>query len=353
MLIGWPVIGNEDLSDKCDEGFDWVCLSKDLQKQLGRNIVLKWSQQEGYPKNFGQRFLDVYLLLEKAVEFKEIRATKERVCFQEEFDGNRTLLFLHVKDLLLWLIFHDFILPERLQNEFALYQIRNAIETKKNHRNRLKNQIIAQYVLVRNPKMTITDICKHPWMYSCGTAAHTQDKEKKTIREAVRSVIGDRRGKGRVPKDRSKMKVPKYIPTPIPQVVQTNLMNVPLYNFTLFEVTMMTAAEVQLEAIGKEAIFQMTEDDFLNSFFDDPIVQLYLSNNNGFPKYFATNFALKVLHKRYYHDKSLQISKDQRKKLKISEIWTALNLSSGEVEILDPFSNMGRSFANAFWRPPI
>jgi len=115
---------------------------------------------------------------------------------------------------------------------------------------------------------------------------------------------------------------------------------------------MTTAAEVQLEILGKESLFKMTEDEFLEAFFQDPIVQMYLMKENGIPKHLATKFALEVLHQRYFHRESLLLPRHERKKLKISQIWSIHNFRSDQVEALDPFTDEGRLSATLFWKFP-
>lgn len=352
MLIGWPDDMGEDFIDKYDDRFDFISLSPDLRQEIRRDSILVWNHQEKYLKQLGDNFKKVLLALKSAIERGEIRSRREVVFSNCESYGSKTSLFLSVKDLIIWCMFNNFALPNRLQSELGIYQIPGDKSTSQAHQNSVKNRIVAQYIIGKNPKLSITEICNHSLMNSIGTGGQSCDQEKKSIRNAVASILEKKRQAGRPPNDPSKAKVPKYIPKAISDVIQKDAMGLSRYNFQLFRVAMITAAEVQLEMLGRDSIFEMTEEDFLKAFLEDSTVRMYVMNESEIPKYFATKFALEILHQRYFHKKSLSLSLDERKKLKISQIWTVYNWSTDQIEILTPSSNKGRLFAAMYWRPP-
>lgn len=352
MLIGWPDDRGEDFIDKYDDRFDFISLSPDLRQEIRRDSILVWNHQEKYLKQLGDNFKKVLSALKDAIERGELRPRRERVFSNLEYYGSKTLVFLSVKDLIIWCMFNSFALPDRLQSELGIYQIPGEKSISQARQNSVKNRIVAQYIIGKNPKLSITDICNHSLMNSIGTGGQSCDKEKKSIRNAVASILEKKRQAGRPPNDPSKAKVPKYVPKAISDVIQKDAMGLSRYNFQLFRIAMITAAEVQLELLGRDSIFEMTENDFLKAFLEDSIVQMYLMNESEIPKYFATKFALEVLHCRYFHPRSLLMPAEERNELRISQIWTIHNLRADQIEILDPSSDNGRFAAAIYWRPP-
>ncbi len=352
ILIGWPDDRGEDFIDRYEDRFDLILLPSRLKQKVGRDFVLVWNQQEKYLKQLGERFKSVLSDLKAAVEAGEIRTEREKVSSSSGIYGSKSALFLSVADLIIWCMFSNFILPEPLQSELEIYQIPDGKSTSQSRRNSIKNGIVAQYIIDKEPKITIAGICDHNWMRAFGTSGESKDKEKKGIRNDVTYSLGIKRKRGRPPEDPSKLEEAKYSPKALCEVVQRPIIGPSHYNFPLFQVAMMTAAEVVLEILGRDSILQMTEDDFLKVFLEDSIIQMYLMNDHGVPKSFATKFALEVLHQRYFHRKSLLLPVHERKKLTISQIWTIHNMRSGCKEHLDPFSNNGRLVADIYWQSP-
>jgi len=128
------------------------------------------------------------------IEPGEIGAIKELVFPHSAYYESKTLSFLNVLELLTWWIFNDCILPDRLQNEFGIYQIADADKIKENYRDSVKNQIVAQYILGNYPIITKNDLYQHPWMGVHGTGQKSNDSERKTIQNQVGYLFERKRG---------------------------------------------------------------------------------------------------------------------------------------------------------------
>jgi len=240
-----------------------IGMSDEIYEQTKRGVI-RVPNERLNSKLLSQKQRLIKKELKKSILNGELQARFYNLNFLKEYYGTNTSYLLSPIKVIIWTLLKGFILPEKLQ-KLGLYQQTNIKLFKQFHHDRIKNQIVAQYLLQMNPKFNKSQLCNHDWMKLYGTSKKVTDKEKKAIRRAINRLFISKGKKERY-----------YCFKPISEIILKSEGN-NFYHFPLFKTAIETIAQIKIKMLGRTNFLELTEEDFLKEFFEDKIVQAYLN----------------------------------------------------------------------------
>lgn len=285
----------------------WAGLSSNAKKHLNRSTFF-FSQSD----NFSPEFKKFVSMIKQAIKCGELEGFYENLGLVDIYKEKATY-FVKNFDVVFWALLEEFIPSEKFQQKILIYPFRG--NDKRFHR-KVKHQIIGQYYLIKNPDMSVSDLCnlcndKESNFSRFGEIEAYADKEKKAIRRHLNGLYDSAGEKGRHSKDkevREKKKFRRFLLSPIPCVMKTKSIR-SQYNFPLFKTALTTAIQIKLvghEINDRENIkiwdleyFIKLANDFFSELIIDKVMNVYFDKCSlNFLKIAAKIFLLEIM--QYY-----------------------------------------------------
>lgn len=222
------------------------------------------------PTKYGEEYNEVYNDLKEAIEKGDLPFKTQQI------DG--IVFFVRPRDVIIWALIKGYILRDKLQ---AAIGIRQDISVLQLHPKtygalpmKVKEKIVAQLLMAKNPYQSRTDLCKNVLDYLNPFASKNKKWDLTAIRRNLNELYdspGKRGSKQNLEKDNG-----SYSLKSIQEVLKKDPEGNVCYNFFLFTVAMLEAANFKIGSIEKSKMIEMNKKSFLKEFIDDEVVSLYL-----------------------------------------------------------------------------
>lgn len=307
ILTAWP------------ENMIAIGVAETIRIQFDRGVIYAPGERL-LKKTLNQNTSEVLLQMRKSIENGELNAHSRNLFLGKSYGKNVSYL-VRSHDLILWFLLRGFILPNQLQHALGTHQLKNIQFSEDLHKT-VKNVIAVQYLLIQNPALIKNDLInkKKPyldWIKRFGTANESNDKEFKAVLRDLDELFPKNKKLGRPLKNQAKFNIPQVISN----VMQKSAEGIIHYYFPLLKTCMETATKIKIEIIGREQLFKMTEQEFIDELFKDEIVGLYLEGASVNVLNMVKIFCMKELSFFYSHYKINYIPKEYRKKMSVGQLW--------------------------------
>lgn len=243
-------------------------------------------------------------------------------------------------DIINWALIKGFNLSIEMQNLIGIHQIDSPL--RKTLCDQIRNQTVAQYLLLDNPKISVGELIKHPWMRRYGTAK-PPSHENKSVRLDLDKLF-DSPGKPGRPRSNSLREDSRnYTFKAIPEVMQISSESMPQHHIPFLKEVIVIAVRINIEKIG-ERLLKMFECEFLCEFLHDKIFLLYAKGSKNLVN-LMFRFCLEEFRQLYSHPK---ISIEQQTTMTIGQL-KELNKEL----CLEPFTKEERIFIEQRVQTPI
>ncbi len=226
--------------------------------------------------------------LENAIDDHQIYSIREDLLLKKYYNKNNSHFVLS-RDVILWAIHKDYILPDELQNLTQFHQLKN--KRKSIHERKVKIKIVGQYILLNWPNINIEEMCRHEWMIRYG-AVNNKDfeffrrpfdqiqneikqKDHSTIRRYLNEIFKDSGKKGRQVDIPIRGENRKHILNPLPEVMNKKDTGINGYNFPLLHIAIETSATLKMKIIKEHDLLKMNANQFVSECLKDEIIKLY------------------------------------------------------------------------------
>lgn len=280
-----------------------------------RGCIYGWGGPGKFnPKILGHQFKTILSGLRKAIENGELTEVKGAYV---PGSSSGTLSFVRNWETVTWALLQGCILPEDLSNELGVFQI-NEIRKVKNCHNKIKNQIVAQFLREHDKTLNVTAICNHDLMKRYGTWKISTG-ERKAIKRAVSELYDSKGTPGAPSKKRDKDTRP-YTLKPIRQICELDENGVARYCFPLLMTAILTAVDVKIDLIGLDELNEMTEQEFMLRFFEDPVIKLYMQGLTINARKIVIYLIMERLRSFFSHEQICNIPIEVRKKMTVGQL---------------------------------
>jgi len=253
VLTNWP---NKDLFE-C-----YITpLSEDVKEDRSFFYMLPHDRSFD-PYMFGKEYQRVFCDIKTSIENKTLPAR-----FEYLFDGVSYLV--SPQDLIVWALLRGRVLPEILQKELRIYQIKKK-STKPLQKN-VKKKILAQFCLSKNQAMSMEELCREVKYLD-----DSENSDYTASRRVINELFDSQGVRGRPSIGEKKPR--KYTPKPILEVVEFSSDGLIHYQFPLLKDAMLLAAQIKLQIISEDQPLKITKEEFLDKFMNDDVVNLYIKN---------------------------------------------------------------------------
>lgn len=285
-----------------------------IHKQFNRGVIY-FPEGRLLKKTVNKNTLKVLIAMIHAIQNGELPA-ESRNLFLSKIYGKNVSYLVRSFDVIFWYLLAGFILPDELQKKLNIYQLKNLKLPKKPDKT-VKNQIVGQHLLAANPQLCRNLLLKNTLFNRFGTGNESEDKELKAIRRDLNQLFPVEKRVGRQPKDQ----IPPYVPKAIPQVVQRSDDGQPHYHLPLLKTAITTSAKIKIDSIERQQLNKMTEEEFLDDFFCNEVVRLYIDQAPPNVMKMVRMFCLQELTTMYSHPKINLLANEYRSKLTIGQLW--------------------------------
>lgn len=294
---------------KWPENLIAVGIPRQISDRLGlRRIAFCVPDTRLNPKKLGAQFQKVLSEIKHSIASGELPAVAENLFLGNCYGKNVTYL-ISAQEVILWALLKGITLPENLSKAINIYQL-NDVKLPKYSHQRVKNQVIGQYLLGINPNLNVSELCKHDWMRRFGTVKESNDEELKMVRRALNDLFDSQGSRGRPLKEQKKGR--QYVYRPIREIIQKDFDGIMRICFPLFKTAIEIAIKIKMEILGRGCLFKMTENEFALEFFEEALVKSYTEGGSEFLMEMIKRFCREALERIYNHPRIQYLSPEIR-----------------------------------------